>query len=76
MKSQQEIIDILLKNIEGEPISFISLCRQSGFSYRTVRKYLELISYLQEKNNRIEISRDGFRVLIKRPDNPKPISTP
>ncbi len=69
MKTQKEIVERILSTVNGEPISFMRLCKQCGFNYRTVRRNLELIEYLQKEQNKIEILRDGFRVMIKRPEN-------
>lgn len=70
MKTQKEIIERILESANGEPVSFMKLCKQTGFNYRTVKRYIELIEYLQNDKNKVEIVRDGFRVLIKRPVSP------
>lgn len=69
MKTQKEIIEKIVDSVES-PVGFMELCRQCGFSYRTVRKQLEIIEYLQRNNNKIEVVRDGFRVVIKRAQTP------
>jgi predicted transcriptional regulator len=70
MRTQREVFEKILSSVDEEPVSFMSLCRECGFNYRTVRRSLEIIEFLQKKQNRIEILRDGFRVLIKRNDQP------
>jgi predicted transcriptional regulator len=70
MRTQKEIIEKILESVEVSPLSFMQLCRQSGFNYRTVRKQLEIIEYLQRNQNRVEIIRDGFRVVIKKSQTP------
>ncbi|MBI5047216.1 hypothetical protein HZC07_05820 [Candidatus Micrarchaeota archaeon] len=66
MRTQKEVVQKILECVNGEPVSFMQLCRLSGLNYRTVRRSLEMIEYLQTERNRIELSRDGFRVIIKR----------
>lgn len=70
MKTQRQIIEKLLETITDEPITFMELCKRSGLNYRTVRKNLELIEYLQKGTNRLEIVRDGFRVVIRKNNFP------
>jgi predicted transcriptional regulator len=70
MRTQKEVFERILNTVNGEPVSFMRLCRQCGFNYRTMRRSLELIEYLQREQNKLEIMRDGFRVVIKRPDSP------
>ena len=55
-----------MNSVNGEPVSFMALCRQTGFNYRTVRRHLELIEYLQYRSPKIQIQRDGFRVVIRK----------
>lgn len=68
MRTQKEIFEKIFGSVNGEPVSFMSLCRQCGFNYRTVRRCLELVEYIQADENRLKIERDGFRVIIKRPE--------
>ncbi len=67
MKTQREILEKIMKVVEKEPLTFMQLCRQSGFNYRTIKRQLDVIEFLQNEKNRIEIMRDGFRVVIKKP---------
>ncbi len=67
MRTQKEVVEKILNSVNGEPVTFMKLCRQTGFNYRTVRRYLMMIEYLQRDENKIEVLRDGFRVVIKRP---------
>lgn len=66
MKTQIEILEKIMNCVDGEPVSFMALCRQTGFNYRTVRRHLELIEYLQQQSPKIQILRDGFRVVIRK----------
>ena len=66
MREQREIVEKILGCVNGKPISFMQLCRQSGYNYRTVRRYLQLIEFLQDDENKIKVTRDGFRVVIRR----------
>lgn len=76
MRTQKEIIEKILGSVNGEPVSFMKLCRQCGFNYRTVRRCLELIEYLQHDENRLRIRRDGFRVIIQRTEKISSTSSP
>jgi predicted transcriptional regulator len=66
MKTQKEILERIMSTVNREPVTFMQLCRGCGFNYRTVKRQLEIIEYLQKKADRIEISRDGFRVIIRK----------
>jgi predicted transcriptional regulator len=70
MRGQKEIIERILGCVNGEPVGFIRLCRQCGLNHKTVRKCLNLIEFLQSKENQVEILRDGFRVVIRRTGTP------
>jgi predicted transcriptional regulator len=70
MKTQRQIIEKILESVNEDPITFMELCKKCGFNYRTVRKNLELIEYLQNTASRLEIVRDGFRVVIKKAELP------
>lgn len=66
MRTQRQVVEKILETVTVEPISFMELCKKCGFNYRTVRKNLELIEYLQNNPNRLEVVRDGLRVVIKK----------
>ena len=72
MKKQKEVFEKIIESVDGKPVTFMGLCRKSGYSSKTVRRYLEMIEYVQRDGNRVEISRDGFRVVIRRSTQPKP----
>ncbi len=65
MRTQKEVLEKILESLNGEPVSFMNLCRQTGFNYRTVRRNLEMIEYLQ-RSPKVQIIRDGFRVVIRK----------
>lgn len=67
MRTQREIMEKILESVNSSPIGFMQLCKQCGFNYRTVKRQLEIIEYLQRNQNKVEVVRDGFRVVIKRP---------
>ncbi len=67
MKKQKEVLARIIEAVDARPVTFMSLCRKSGYSSKTVRRYLEMIEYVQRDGNKVEIARDGFRVIIKRP---------
>jgi hypothetical protein len=66
LRTQIEILERIMNSVNGEPVSFMALCRQTGFNYRTVRRHLELIEYLQNNSPKLQILRDGFRVVIRK----------
>jgi predicted transcriptional regulator len=66
LKTQMEILEKIMNCVNEQPVSFMGLCRQTGFNYRTVRRHLELIELLQQQSPKIEILRDGFRVVIRK----------
>ena len=66
MRTQKEVVEKILECVKEEPMSFMRLCRESGFNYRTVRKTLQLIEILQHEDNKVDIMRDGFRVVIRK----------
>jgi len=60
---QLEIAEKIMAALSNEPVTFNKLCRASKLHPRTVKKYLEFIMEVQSKE-KIEIEREGFRVLI------------
>ncbi len=66
MRTQKEILEKIMDVVDFEPVSFMKLCRETGFNYRTVRKNLEMIEYLQHNSPKLQILRDGFRVVIRK----------
>jgi hypothetical protein len=66
LKTQIEILEKIMNAVDGEPVSFMSLCRQTGFNYRTIKRHLQIIEYLQHQSPKIQIMRDGFRVVIRK----------
>jgi len=69
MKTQMEILEKIMNSLNGEPVSFMALCRQTGFNYRTVKRQLQIIEYVQHQSPKIQILRDGFRVVIRKEQN-------
>lgn len=61
-----EIFEKIIDCVGNDSTSFMGICRETGFNYRTVRKYLELIEFLQHQSPKIEILRDGFRVVVRK----------
>jgi hypothetical protein len=72
MRTQIEILEKIMNCVDGEPVSFMKLCSRTGFNYRTVRRHLEIIEYLQQQSPRIQILRDGFRVVIRKSQATQP----
>ena len=64
-----EIMEKIVESVNDEPVTFMQLCRQCGFNYRTVKRCLELIEFIQNGQSKLQISRDGFRVVIKKVQN-------
>jgi len=72
LKTQIEILEKIMNCVDGDAVSFMALCRQTGFNYRTVRRHLEIIEYLQHRSPKVEILRDGFRVVIRKAQEEQP----
>ena len=66
MRTGIENIQKIIQCVRDEPLTFREVCRRSGLTYKTVRRGLQLIEYLQNKENIVKVERDGFRVLIKK----------
>ena len=61
--AKMEITEKIFDALSDSPISFYRLCRRTKLHQKTVKRYLALIQYVQSKE-KIEIEREGFRVLI------------
>ncbi|MFA5108518.1 MAG: hypothetical protein WC492_03235 [Candidatus Micrarchaeia archaeon] len=61
--TQLTIAEKLFTRLGEEPVSFNKLCRSSHLHPKTVKKYLEIIDFIQHQSE-VKSERVGFRILI------------
>ena len=61
--TQISIAERLFTRLDEEPVSFNKLCRSAHLHPKTVKKYLEIIDYIQHQSE-VKSERVGFRILI------------
>ena len=61
----------LLDLITSESVSVHQLCCKTGIDHRTIKKYIQLIVYVQN-SRKLRVETVGLRVLVKRENGPIP----
>jgi hypothetical protein len=61
----------LLDLIPSESVSVHQLCCKTGIDHRTIKKYIQLIVYVQN-SRKLRVETVGLRVLVKRENGPIP----
>jgi len=59
----------LLDLIPGESTSVHQLCCKTGIDHRTIKKYIQLIVYVQN-SRKLRVETVGLRVLVRRENGP------
>ena len=64
----------LLDLIPNENTSVHQLCCKTGIDHRTIKKYIQLIVYVQN-SRKLRVETVGLRVLVRRENGPVPNAT-
>ena len=61
----KKVLEALFHTISREPITFNKLCKASKLHHSTVRKYLDLIEYIQSQP-KVVMERKEFHIEIRK----------